>query len=238
VLPGVNDLASLYPDLAEGALGWDPSKIHAGSWDRRKWVCAEGHSWSAPIGERVRGSGCPACAGRTVEVGFNDLATTHPKLAAEADGWDPTTVSRGHIGKLPWRCSEGHTWSSPPNNRSQGVGCPTCANYGFKSGAPGWLYLIRQSELGLLQVGITNKPDQRMSQHARRRWELVDLMGPMPGEAARALEQQILESLRTRSIATGTSADLSKFDGFTESWRAVDLSAKNLTDLLSQVGIQ
>ena len=25
-------------------------------------------------------------------VGINDLATLHPEIAAEADGWDPSTV--------------------------------------------------------------------------------------------------------------------------------------------------
>jgi hypothetical protein len=31
--------------------------------------------------------------------GFNDLATTHPELAKEAFGWDPTKVSRGSAKK-------------------------------------------------------------------------------------------------------------------------------------------
>ena len=27
--------------------------------------------------------------------GVNDLATLHPEVAAEADGWDPSTVTSG-----------------------------------------------------------------------------------------------------------------------------------------------
>ena len=27
-------------------------------------------------------------------VGINDLATLHPEIAAEADGWDPSKVTR------------------------------------------------------------------------------------------------------------------------------------------------
>jgi hypothetical protein len=39
----------------------------------------------------------------------HSLTETHPELAAEADGWDPTTVSFGMAKKLSWRCPEGHT---------------------------------------------------------------------------------------------------------------------------------
>ena len=28
-------------------------------------------------------------------MGFNDLATTHPELAAQAVGWDPATITKG-----------------------------------------------------------------------------------------------------------------------------------------------
>ena len=30
-----------------------------------------------------------------VLTGFNDLATTHPELAMQAEGWDPTKVIAG-----------------------------------------------------------------------------------------------------------------------------------------------
>ena len=28
-------------------------------------------------------------------VGINDLATLHPEIASEADGWDPKTITPG-----------------------------------------------------------------------------------------------------------------------------------------------
>ena len=70
-------------------------QLEEGALDR-----ALGHEWSAAIGDRVRGNECPTCKRRVVLAGFNDLATTHPELATQADGWDPTTVSKGHITKL------------------------------------------------------------------------------------------------------------------------------------------
>ena len=34
-------------------------------------------------------------------VGINDLATLHHEVAAEADGWDPSTVTAGIERKMP-----------------------------------------------------------------------------------------------------------------------------------------
>jgi hypothetical protein len=237
VLPGRNDLATLYPELAADALGWDPGTVHAGSWTRMRWICDAGHEWSAPIGERVRGSGCPTCAGRVVRAGFNDLATTHPDLAAQADGWDPTTISKGHITKLPWVCPKGHRWFAPPNNRARGVGCPTCAAYGFNPGRPAWLYLMEHPAWDLLQIGITNVPDVRMGQHGRRGWVRCDLRGPLQGEVVHGWEQQILQALRDRDVQLGPDEVAGKFDGFTEAWHRRELSVSDLDQLLSLIGV-
>ncbi len=32
--------------------------------------------------------------------GVNDLATLHPEIAAEADGWDPKTITPGSNKKM------------------------------------------------------------------------------------------------------------------------------------------
>ena len=39
-------------------------------------------------------------------VGINDLATLHPEVAAEADGWDSSKVLAGTHKKMPWKCKE------------------------------------------------------------------------------------------------------------------------------------
>jgi hypothetical protein len=58
------------------------------------------------------------------------LSKTHPKLAKEADGWDPSNVAAGHTKKLKWRCSKGHTYKSVVSSRTSKVpsGCPICSN--------------------------------------------------------------------------------------------------------------
>jgi len=45
--------------------------------------------------------------------GVNDLATTHPDLAAQAL-FDPTSVEAESSRKVPWRCSLGHRVLTSP----------------------------------------------------------------------------------------------------------------------------
>lgn len=237
VVPGVTDLATVHPDIAVQALGWDPSRVLATSWKKARWVCALGHEWSAAIGDRVRGNECPTCKGRVVLAGFNDLVTTHPELASQADGWDPSTVSKGHITKRPWVCPKGHRWEQSPNNRAKGVGCPQCAPYGFSPARDGWLYLLEHRDLRLLQLGITNVPETRMSQHGRRGWAKVEMAGPWSGELAHSREQQILRALAGRGVRLGPEHVAGKFNGYTESWVESEFPMRTISGLLALIDV-
>ncbi|GEM_PF-2446503 len=62
-----------------------PETVTAGARRKVWWHCEYGHSWQASVFSRTGGTGCPVCAGKVVEKGQNDLATTNPKLAAQ---WD------------------------------------------------------------------------------------------------------------------------------------------------------
>jgi hypothetical protein len=131
-ISGFNDLATTHPELAAQADGWDPTTIKAYSTTKKQWKCELAHTWSATVGSRVRGDGCPYCSGRRVLWSFNDLATTHPELAAQADGWDPTTITAGSHRRVRWKCSLRHKWETPVYNRTggknEGTNCPYCSN--------------------------------------------------------------------------------------------------------------
>ncbi|WP_413744428.1 zinc-ribbon domain-containing protein [Synechococcus sp. MIT S9451] len=136
--PGINDLATTRPELANEADGWDPSKVAKNSGKKLRWRCALGHNWDAVVSNRSRrksegaardGSGCPYCAGKKVWVGFNDLETTYPEIAKEADGWDPKTVTAGSPKRKSWKCKEADHPSfprSPSERTSKGLSCPHC----------------------------------------------------------------------------------------------------------------
>lgn len=139
---GFNDLATTKPSVAKE---WHPTKNapltpqHVTKNANRKvwWQCATcSHEWEAFIKNRAgkEPTYCPACYGRRnlkIVVGFNDLTTTHPQLAAE---WHPTKneeltpqqVSYGMGRSVWWQCACGCEWQARLLARHQGSGCPAC----------------------------------------------------------------------------------------------------------------
>lgn len=136
VLAGFNDLATLRPDIASE---WGPgnsrlpSEVTVSSGVKVRWRCGLGHVWPATVGSRTSGNGCSTCSNKVLLVGFNDLATTHPVLAAEWNSQvnvkSPTEVVSGARDKVSWICSEGHVWRARVSDRSAGSGCPDCVSF-------------------------------------------------------------------------------------------------------------
>lgn len=139
VMPGYNDLASQYPDIATE---WDNGKneplkpTEVSSYSNKKvwWICHKGHEYEATVNHRVsERTGCPYCSNSKVLEGYNDLASQFPKIALE---WDyekngnlkPTEVIAGSGKKMWWICSNcGHSWKAQLYERTKfGTGCPVC----------------------------------------------------------------------------------------------------------------
>lgn len=128
----------LYPNLLKE---WDyekntnllPSNCSKSSGKMIWWKCEKGHSWKATVSSRTRGRKCPYCSNQKVLEGFNDLATTNPKLIKE---WDyikntinPKTIVFGSKKKAFWICSKcGNKWEATINSRVNGRGCPKCGS--------------------------------------------------------------------------------------------------------------
>ena len=101
------------------------------------WECSVcGHVWQAPVYQRTGNhrQGCPCCAGKAIQRGHNDLATTDSLLAKE---WDherngdltPEAVSRGSRRSAYWICPQcGRSYSKTIKERAlMGAGCPHCS---------------------------------------------------------------------------------------------------------------
>jgi hypothetical protein len=130
-MKGKLPLSQTHPELAKESDGWDPNNFTAGSHKKLSWKCSLGHKFETSVKSRtIQNSGCPYCSNRRVQIGFNDLDTTHPDLAKQANGWDPRTVSAGSHKKLSWKCSLGHIWITGVQVRTgkQQSGCPFCSN--------------------------------------------------------------------------------------------------------------
>lgn len=143
VLAGFNDLASQHPELLAE---WDwelngdmrSDGIVSGSARRVWWRCGRGHAWQISAYNRTGGAdrGCPYCGDRKVLKGYNDLRTTHPKIARE---WNkerngdlkPTDAIANSNKRVWWKCKEGHEWSGLIANRARkgkaDPGCPYCS---------------------------------------------------------------------------------------------------------------
>ncbi len=146
LLVGLNDMATTHPDLVSE---WHPTKngeltpadVFASTGKKIWWVCSKGHDYEKSGNARVsKPSGCPYCARKSVLVGFNDMATTHPELAAQ---WHPTKngelrptqVFAGGGRKIWWMCADGHEWEVSGNQRTNyGTGCPICSGKKIVSG--------------------------------------------------------------------------------------------------------
>ena len=110
-----------------------PQQVTNGSNKYVWWKCSKcGHEWKAKINNRaLNRRGCPLCANRVVVKGKNDLATTHPQLAAE---WHPTkngdltpeNVTYGMAEKVWWLCPQGHEYQATINHRSGRTNCSIC----------------------------------------------------------------------------------------------------------------
>jgi hypothetical protein len=167
LVKGHNDLATTYPELVAD---WHPTKngdltpqdVRAGAQAKVWWkhsdpncVDPEGYEWEA-VCDRVvttakKGNQpCPACNGMGVVVGVNDLATTHPEVAAD---WHPTKndflptevkATKGRV-RVWWKHADpdcnvegGHEWEALITNRTgRGSGCPACAKNGSRFAVKG-----------------------------------------------------------------------------------------------------
>lgn len=128
------EIASEWHPTLNGSMS--SSDVSSGAKYRVFWLGATcGHTWEAAIKKRCEGSGCPFCTGQSVLIGFNDLATTDPDIAAqwhpELNSLTPQEVTRGSHKRAHWLCGDcGSSWESSIKNRAthaRGRGCPVCA---------------------------------------------------------------------------------------------------------------
>lgn len=148
VLQGFNDLASQKAELVEE---WNftlngqllPEQVFMHLHKKVWWTCRLGHNWQASVVNRVKhNNNCPTCYGLVVAVGFNDLASQYPLVAAT---WHPTknlpkTPDQAYAGGAKsywWQCEKGHEWKTQMQSRlnksASGTVCSTCNANNFAS---------------------------------------------------------------------------------------------------------
>jgi hypothetical protein len=139
LVSGINDLATKYPILAEK---WHstkndnllPSEIKSRGAKQYYWKQSCGHIGKAHIAEMLaKPNRCGYCTNQKIMKGYNDLATTNPRLASEwhttkNGNLQPTGVPAGTQKIVWWKCREEHEWQASVLNRTKGDNCPYCGN--------------------------------------------------------------------------------------------------------------
>lgn len=137
LIPGVNDFATLHPEMAAQ---WHPTKnsvqpseVSPESHTKVWWLGDCGHHWKAAIRNRAfKKTRCPYCVNQKLLAGFNDMATLRPDMAVEwhptkNEGLTPQDIMPGANKSIWWLCSSGHEWNTSVSSRSfGGYGCPHC----------------------------------------------------------------------------------------------------------------
>lgn len=139
----MSDVYNLQYDNPELAKQWhphkngdlNPDKVTPHCNQKVWWVCPKGHDYEATVGNRnrVKGRGCPYCAGRKVKK-EESLAAIHPDLAAQwhphKNGtFTPWQIKPNSPKKAWWTCRNGHEYLKAIAGRTRsprGRLCPYC----------------------------------------------------------------------------------------------------------------
>ena len=225
-IPGVSDFASVAEESFSGSelvgefasnqplmtdpdtlekIPLHPSRVAPHSNLRANWICADcKYGYAASFAYRMNGQGCPACAGKRVHVGVNDLASLEPDIASE---WHPTRNGSlspkdftQYSGKeVWWECEERHEWPAPIASRTNmRSGCPSCAETGYRPERAGMLYLLTHQTHQARKFGITNFAAKtlRLVRLQRAGWEVLLTLQNRDGSVAKDVEKMVKSWIR------------------------------------------
>ena len=77
-------------------------------------------------------------------------------------------------------------------------------------------------------------PEDRLNQHKRNGFELLELRGPMDGHTAQELETGLLRYLKSQKADLSPDHVAGKFDGYSESWTMDSYKVGNLKELIDK----
>lgn len=184
-LSGVTDIATRAPELMsewDFAINGDPSLLLFRPKLRYSWIGKNcNHHWASRLDHRLRGDGCPICAGYLILPGFNDLGTIHPSLARKVvesnPNVDPTQLGHRSYLKVMLNCDKCKIQfedSIRRNSDKPGAFCKNCRK--LKSS----LELVVSSRLEDLGIEFIqqSKPLRYIDEKGRKRVLEIDFILP------------------------------------------------------------
>lgn len=111
----------------------DPKHIRSYSHSKVDWICSKcGYKYTASIAHRLKGTGCPKCAGQVLTYDLS-LMAKYPEISKEFDV-EKNQISANEVfaysnKRMWWKCSKGHSYFSIIQNRTRhNKSCPYCSN--------------------------------------------------------------------------------------------------------------
>ena len=112
--------------IAEERGGRYLSDAYVNTQTKIQWDCSEGHQWEGTLNKFKSGSWCPKYYNKT-RGDFRKLTIEEMgQIVADRDGRCLSEVYINTRTKLPWECSEGHTWEATPSGIKKGAWFPEC----------------------------------------------------------------------------------------------------------------
>ena len=196
------------------------------AWKSKCLKC--GHIVKPKLGAIRGGQGpCIYCAGKKV----SSKDARKMMMAAELKPLEPFKTVRDSWKSLCLVCGNTVT----PRLASvikNGRACTYCSETGFNPSGEGFLYFLFHPLWEMYQIGITNKPDNRLKQHYRLGWEMEEMRGPIDGLTTQRLERAILKMLKAKGADLSNSKIAGKFDGYSEAWSKSTFEVKSIKELM------
>jgi len=176
--------------------------------------------------------GCKTCAGVYVDPAE---ATKFMRNR----GYEPQEPYKGT--DTPWACI--HVICGKPCKPRYGTikrgegGCKHCAEWGYSTSLPSYIYFIKHSEWSSLKVGIGNvgksKKVDRLNRHLREGWELIEVWNFDTGSIPMAVETEFFRDLRLKKkVPSHLKRGTMKYQGETETFEVGSVREKTVVKFI------
>lgn len=206
-----------------------PGNVHTG-WESECQKCGKTvYPQLANVRHR-EGNGCRYCLRKAVDP-------ADAEAFMRDHGWEPVVPYPG-TPREAWkcRCRDCGRVSEPSYKSAQrGHGCGYCNKQGFDYTGPGHVYVLLNTRLGTVKIGIYGKRALRSRTSIMRPdgWETFKVLACITGEEALRIEQAVLRHLRVdRGLRPFLTNDQMPQNGATETFDAEQISAGELWELV------
>ena len=154
------------------------------------YICDKGHQTKIRFNNLQQGQGCSECKGlkkHTLEEA-RELFSSRELTLLSNNYKNSNSV-------LDYRCSVDHVGKMSYNSLQQGIGCKSCAKYGFSLSKPATLYYLRFQFEGnfYYKIGITNGTVTKRFQKDKTPYIVIKETVFKLGKDAYGKEQAILK---------------------------------------------